>query len=40
MFDDEKYYEDVAAFFYELEVKEDGNASKRMVDVIENIITL
>lgn len=40
VFDNEKYYEDVAAFFYELEVKEDGNASKRMVDVIENNITL
>ena len=40
VFDDEKYYEDVAELFNELEVKEDGNASKRIVDVIENIITL
>ena len=40
VFDDEKYYEDVAELFNELEVKEDGNASKRMVDVIENNITL
>ncbi|WP_327078483.1 CDP-glycerol glycerophosphotransferase family protein [Anaerovibrio lipolyticus] len=36
VFDNEKYYEDVAGLFNELEVKEDGNASKRMVDVIEN----
>ena len=40
VFDNEKYYEDVAGLFNELEVKEDGNASKRIVDVIENIITL
>lgn len=40
VFDDEKYYEDVAELFYELEVKEDGNASKCIVDVIENSITL
>lgn len=40
VFDDEKYYEDVAELFNELEVKEDGNASKRIVDVIENSITL
>ena len=40
VFDNEKYYEDVAELFNELEVKEDGNASKRIVDVIENSITL
>ena len=40
VFDNEKYYEDVAGLFNELEVKEDGNASKRIVDVIENNIII
>lgn len=38
VFDNEKYYEDVSEVFNELEVREDGNASKRIVGVIENRI--
>lgn len=37
-FDNEKYDEDVVCFSKKLDVKEDGNASKSIVDVIENRI--
>jgi len=39
-FDNEKYYEDVATFFKESEIKEDGDASKSIVDVIEQKISI
>ena len=38
--DNEKYYEDVANFFKESEIKEDGDASSSIVDVVETKIDI